>query len=122
MGVQLLKTDSGDELIVMSRRDYDALLAAAGDEDAEDRMTALIAEERRREGVVPSEVTDLMRQGNSLLKSFRLWRGKTQNEVAESAGIAQVFLSEIEARAKTPSHETLNRIASALDIPRAWID
>ena len=35
MTVQTLTTESGDELVVLSRRDYDALLARRGDEDAE---------------------------------------------------------------------------------------
>jgi DNA-binding XRE family transcriptional regulator len=121
MGVQVLTTESGDELVVMSRRAYDALLAAAGDEDAEDRMTALIAHERRLEGVIPTEVNDFMRQGNSLLKSFRLWRGRTQADIAEAAGIAQGYLSELEARAKTPSAETSTRLAHALGIPAEWV-
>ena len=40
-------TEAGEELVVLSRRDYDALLAQLGDEDAEDRMTLVIAAEAR---------------------------------------------------------------------------
>jgi hypothetical protein len=47
MKVQFIETGHGDDLVVLSRRDYDALLARAGDQDAEDRMTLLIAAEVR---------------------------------------------------------------------------
>ena len=45
MKPQFLKTDAGEELVVLSRRDYDSLLARLGDEEAEDRMTVRIADE-----------------------------------------------------------------------------
>ena len=44
MKPQFLTTENGEELVVLSRRDYDSLLAQLGDEDAEDRMTVRIAE------------------------------------------------------------------------------
>ena len=47
MDNQTIKAPSGDELVVLSRRDYDALMAQLGDEEAEDRMTLLIAVEGR---------------------------------------------------------------------------
>jgi hypothetical protein len=48
MEPQFLRTESGEELVVLSRRDYDSLLARLGDEEAEDRMTVLLVEEVRR--------------------------------------------------------------------------
>jgi hypothetical protein len=42
-------TDGGEELVVLSRRDYDPLLARLGEEEAEDRMTArIVADSRAR--------------------------------------------------------------------------
>ena len=56
MGVQVIQTASGEELVVLTRRDYIALLARAGDEDAEDAMTIIIAEERRNDTMLtPAE-------------------------------------------------------------------
>ena len=43
-----ITTDGGEELVVLSRREYDSLLARLGDEDAEDRMTVRIADEVRK--------------------------------------------------------------------------
>ena len=48
MKPQIITTDSGEELVVLSRREYDALLAQLGDEEAEDRMTMLLADEARQ--------------------------------------------------------------------------
>ena len=43
-----ITTDGGEELVVLSRREYDSLLARLGDEEAEDRMTMRIADEVRQ--------------------------------------------------------------------------
>lgn len=49
MQPQIIKTESGEELVVLPRRDYDAMLARLGDEEAEDRMTErLVVEGRTR--------------------------------------------------------------------------
>ena len=87
MGVQILKTDDGDELIVLSRRDYDALLARAGDDDAEDRMTLVIAAESRAEAPLPESVSAAILGGGSILKSLRNWRGLTQAERSRPLGV-----------------------------------
>ena len=45
MTAQFLKTEAGEELVVLTRREYDSLLARLGDEEAEDRMTMRIMDE-----------------------------------------------------------------------------
>lgn len=121
MGVQSLITETGEELVVLSRRDYDALLARAGDEDAEDRMTLLIAAEARAEEALPESVSAAILNGDSVLKALRSWRGLTQAELSKRAGVNQGFLSEIETRTKAGSAETLSRLAEALDVPKGWL-
>jgi DNA-binding XRE family transcriptional regulator len=121
MKVQTIKTDGGDELIVMSRRDYDALLARAGDEEAEDRMTLAIAAEARGEATLPEPVSRDVLAGHSVLRAVRRWRGLTQSELAEATGLTQSFLSEIENRTKAGSPETLSKLAKKLDVPIGWL-
>ena len=121
MTVQIIKTDSGEELVVLSRRDYDALLARLGDEEAEDRMTVSIAAEQRAEASLPEPVSAAVLRGEGLLRSLRGWRGLTQVQLAEAAEIGQSFLSELESRVKTPSADTAARLARALDVPVGWI-
>ena len=121
MTIQTLKTSSGEELVVLSRREYDALMAQLGDEDAEDRMTLLIAAEARGDAPLPQAVSQAVLGGDSLLKAMRNWRGFTQAELAKASGIGQGFLSELEAGAKLGSAETLEKLAAALDVPKGWI-
>jgi DNA-binding XRE family transcriptional regulator len=121
MPVQTLKTASGEELVVLSRREYDALLAQLGDEAAEDRMTLIIAAEARGEAPLPSSVSQAVLAGEGLLKSLRQWRGLTQAEASNAAGLTQGFLSELEAGSKSGSAETFEKLALALDVPKGWI-
>jgi DNA-binding XRE family transcriptional regulator len=119
--VQTLTTESGDELVVLSRRDYDVLLARCGDEDAEDRMTLILAAEGRAEAPLPEAVSADILKGDSVLKALRNWRGLTQVQLAEAAGIGQGFLSELEARMKTGSAETFAKLAQRLEVPVGWL-
>ncbi len=121
MGIQIITTDAGEELVVMSRRDYDAMLARGGDEDAEDRMTLLIAAEARGEAALPAPVSAAMLAGDSLLRALRKWRGMTQAAVAAQAEINQGYLSELEAGTKTGAAETLRRLARVYDAPEGWL-
>ena len=121
MGVQTLRTDSGEELVVMPRRDYDALLARLGDDDAEDRMTLLIAAEARGDKPLPAAVSAAILSGDSVLRALRNWRAMTQAELAKGTGLTQGYLSEIEARAKTGAPETLAKIAQVLKVPPGWL-
>ncbi|MGB8819061.1 MAG: helix-turn-helix transcriptional regulator [Rhizobiaceae bacterium] len=121
MGIQRLITETGDELIVMSKRDYDALLARAGDEDAEDRMTLILAAEERAGEPLPEPVSQLLLNGDSLLRSLRTWRGVSQADLAKRAAINQGYLSEMENLAKTGSVEVLTKLADELDVPHGWL-
>ena len=120
MKVHTIKTDSGDDLVVISRRDYDALLARAGDEEAEDRMALVIAAEARGEKPLPEDISASVLAGDSVLKAVRRWRGLTQSELAQAAGLTQSFLSEIDQRAKAGSPATLAKLAKQLDVPAGW--
>ena len=121
MGIQTITTENGDQLVVLSRRDYDALLAQLGDESAEDRMTLLIAAESRSEQPLPQPVSQAILAGESVIKAIRLWRGMTQMELAQAAGVTQSFLSEMEARNKSGSGNTLAKLAKTLDVPQGWL-
>jgi DNA-binding XRE family transcriptional regulator len=119
--IQTLTTESGEELVVLSRRDYDALLARLGDEAAEDRMTMIIAAEARADAPLPEPVSTAILKGDSLLKALRNWRGLTQVQLAEAAGIGQGYLSELEGRAKSGSPDTLTKLAQRLNVPIEWL-
>lgn len=90
--VQFISSPNGEEMVLLSRAEYDALVAAAAiDEDAADvaiydaRMADLAA---GRDAVLPAEVSKIMLDGNSLLRSLRKWRGLTQADIAARTGLA----------------------------------
>ena len=123
---QIIRTTSGEELVVLPRADYDALVAGAAEaeEDAADaaayreRMAALSA---GVDEVLPEPVSSAILKGDRLMKAIRRWRGLTQVVLAEQTGLAQGYLSEIEAGTKRGSEEALERIAAALEVPVDWL-
>ena len=122
---QIIRTPSGEEMVVIPRREYERLLAAAYDEDADD---AAIYDARKAElagdpsGVLPGPVSSAMLRGESRFKALRRWRGLTQSALAAKSGIGQGYLSDIENRRRTGAPETLERLARALDVPLKWIE
>src|ERR1700678_628786 len=79
---QIIRTPSGEELVVLPRADYEALLDRA-DCEAEDADDVAIYDARKAElaagsVVLPPEVSAAILRGDSRLKAIRNWRGKTQ--------------------------------------------
>jgi DNA-binding XRE family transcriptional regulator len=126
MKAQTITSPSGDELVVLPRSDYEALVAAAAgrDEDAEDiaiygrRQAELAAGVDAR---LPPEVSARLLKGESLLKALRNWRDETQMHLAFKTGIAQGYLSDLESGRRKGTAETLKMIAQALDVPAQWL-
>jgi hypothetical protein len=121
---QIIRSPSGEEMVVIPRHEYERLLAAAHDEDADD---AAIYDARKAElggdpsGLLPGPVSSAMLKGQSRFKALRRWRGLTQSALAAKSGIGQGYLSDIENRRRTGAPETLGRLARALDVPLKWI-
>ena len=113
---QIIRTEAGEELVVLSRRDYDAMRARLGDEDAEDRMTARIIKEKSRGVAAPLSVWDEIEAASSPIGPLRKWRKLTQEELAAKAGISQGYLSELETGRKVGDLATLRRVAAALGV------
>jgi DNA-binding XRE family transcriptional regulator len=119
---QIIRTD-GEDLIVIARSEYEALLARAGDEASEDKMTARIiaatdAKIARGEDVaLPAAVWAAIESGELPIRAIRKHRGLTQMEVAERAGLRQGYIADIEAGKKKGSAASLKAIAAALDVP-----
>jgi DNA-binding XRE family transcriptional regulator len=123
---QTIRSPSGEELVVLSRAEFDALTSAAAGalEDADDiavfdeRLAAL------RSGAdtpLPAEVSAAMLRGESLLRALRSWKGLTQQELAARTGLAQGYISDLETNRKTGSEETLRALAAALEVDQSWL-
>jgi DNA-binding XRE family transcriptional regulator len=122
---QIITTPSGEELVVLPRADYEALLERA-DHDAEDAEDIAIYDARKAEltagGVVlPEPVSAAMLRGESRLKAIRNWRDLTQRDVSERTEIGQGYLSDLESGRRTGTSETIVKLAMVLDVPVAWL-
>ena len=51
------------------------------------------------------------------IKFYRKKAGLTQEKLAEAIGMSTSYIGDMEARERFPSAETIDKIASALDIP-----
>jgi DNA-binding Xre family transcriptional regulator len=122
---QIIRTPSGEELVVVPRAEYEALLDRV-EHAAEDADDVAIYDARKAElaagGVVlPPEVSAAILRGDSRLKAIRHWRDETQQHLTIKTGISQGYLSDLESGRRTGAAETLAKLAQALDVPVAWL-
>lgn len=115
--VQFITAPSGERLVVLPEREYEALVAAV--EDAADH--AAVAEFRAREAageteMIPAEIVNRLLAGENPVRVWRSHRGLTVTELAEKAGVAQPYLSQIETGKRDGTLETMRRIAAALGV------
>lgn len=117
MTAQFIMTATGERLVVLPEAEYAALLAIA--EDAEDGE--IVREFKRKlaageEELVPSAVVDRILNGENLVRVWREHRGLTVSALAQMAGIAQPYLSQIETGKREGTLQTMKKIADALKI------
>jgi ribosome-binding protein aMBF1 (putative translation factor) len=110
----MTKSPKGDDIVILSRKEYDSLLVAAN-ADAVDVVIARKAIARNEETLTETEMDGLL-AAKTPLAFWRKKRGVTQADLAKAADIAQGFLSEIESGLKTGDVTVLQRIAIALEI------
>lgn len=125
---QILRTEAGDELVVLTRPEYDALLAAAGDGGAEARAVARIVEAsdaaiaRGDEILLPDWLAIETARGETPFKVIRRRLGRTKHDVAQNAGVSQRAVSDLERGGAEATQEIRARIAAALDVDPAWLE
>jgi hypothetical protein len=125
MKPQFFRTDSGEELVILARRDYDLLLARLGDEEAEIRILDARAKEMERkiaageESYLPEWLSAAILRGENVFKASRLRSGKSAGQVAAAAAIPErrvLDLSEAggrgRARASVPRSRRRPHLAS----------
>lgn len=111
------KSPSGDEMVVLSRAEYDALVEAAemlADVAAYDRAKARIA--AGEDEMIPAEFVYRMMDGESPLRVWREFRKLSAKDLAAQVGISTAYLSEMETGKKEGSLSVLKAIASALAV------
>ncbi len=127
---QIIRSPSGEELVVLSRAEYEALRSrvdhASDQEDAEDAEDLAIYDARKAEltssnAMLPPEVSAAILRGDTRLKAIRRWRGHKQRLLTSKTGIGQGYLSDLETGRRTGTPETIAKLAQALDVPVEWL-
>jgi ribosome-binding protein aMBF1 (putative translation factor) len=114
--------DPKTDTVTMTRAEYEALVEAA--EDAEDRAhlaaqekgERLLGTEAVRADALPVELVERMLDGESPVRIWREHRGLTLGDLADRAGIAPSYVSEIETGRKPGSVAALTKLARVLGI------
>jgi len=124
--VQTFTTPSGDELVVLTKADYELLMELAGHgEDEEDAELIAIANARMADAAdaeqLPAEVSRLLLGGMSVLKALRQWRDIGQVKLADDIGTSQGFISDLESGRRAMTGEVRSRLAAALDVRESWL-
>jgi DNA-binding XRE family transcriptional regulator len=126
------KSETTDE-VVLSREDWERIVAALGsiDEDEDDiaavaaaraddaRFAAHVAAERGVpvEVTIPIEVIEARLDGAHPVKAWREHREWTQLYLSFKSGVGRDLIAQIETHRKKGSIETLSRLARALGVP-----
>jgi hypothetical protein len=123
---QIIRTPNREELGVLPRAAYEALLERA-DHEAEDAEDVAIYDARKTElanggGVLPPEVSAAILRGDTRLKAIRKWRNQTQSHLLfKTTGISQSYLSGLETGRRAGTPETIAKLAHALEVPVDWL-
>lgn len=124
-GLQIIRTPGGEELVVLPRAEYEALVARV-DQGAEDADDIAIYDSRKAElaaggAVLPPEISSVILRGESRLKAIRNWRDVTQLHLERITGISQGYLSDLETGRRAGTPETIAKLAQALEVPVDWL-
>lgn len=117
MAVQLIKDDEGKtQYVVIPYDEYFrmCLQLAEYDDETDDVLKDIECEHDIYDDVsLPGEVCDVMDKENvSLQAAWRIFRGLSQQEVADKLGISQSAVSQLEALDSRPQKRTRERLAA----------
>lgn len=115
--IQIIERDGKPEWAVLPYEHYLQLAEQAELlEDIRDFDKISAAIERGEEELIPAEVVYAILDGVNPVKVWREYRGLTQQQLADAAGISKPYLSQIETGRRKGTTEILSAIAKTLDI------
>jgi DNA-binding XRE family transcriptional regulator len=117
MSVQVIKQGDKPEWAVVPYETYLELVEKAEMlQDVQDYDSAKAALERGDDELIPSEVVYAILDGENPIKAWREYRGLSQPEAAEKAGISVPYLSQLETNKRKGSLDVLSAIAKVLQV------
>jgi DNA-binding XRE family transcriptional regulator len=115
--IQIIERDGKPEWAVLPYEEYLELIEQAELlEDIRDFDRINTGIENGKEELIPSEVVYAILDGENPIKVWREYRGQTQQQLADAAGISKPYLSQIETGKRTGTTDILSAIAKALDV------
>lgn len=124
MKLQVITSPAGEEMVVISKSEFDAMLARLADLDEDDADVAIYdarKAELDNQHLLPAEVSMAILKGDSRLRALRKYRGLSQVELANHAGLAQGHLSDIESGRRNLTDAAVEALARALAVPAEWL-
>ncbi len=117
MSVQVIEKNGQPEWAVLPYEEYQRLVAEAEMlQDIRDYDEVKLALASGDEELIPSAVVDALLEGENPIRVWRDYRGLTQQQVAEMAGISKPYLSQLESGRRQGTTEVLVGIARALQV------
>ena len=117
MSIQIIKKDGQPEWAVVPYEEYQRLVAEAEMlQDIRDYDAAKLALANGEEEIIPSEVTYALLDGENPIRVWREYRGLTQQQVADEAGISKPYLSQLESGQRNGTTEVLAAVAKVLNV------
>ena len=117
MSVQFIEKNGRPEWAVVPYEEYQRLVEQAEmlqDIRAYDETKLALAQ--GEEELIPSEITYALLDGENPIRVWRDYRGLTQQQVAEAAGISKPYLSQLESGRRKGTAEVLAAVARALKV------
>ncbi|MBK6645450.1 MAG: helix-turn-helix transcriptional regulator [Anaerolineales bacterium] len=115
--IQIIERDGKPEWAVLPYEEYMELIEQAEMlEDIRDFDRISAAIDSGEEELIPSEVVYAILDGENPIKVWREYRGLTQQQLADKAGISKPYLSQIETGKRKGTTDILSAIAKALDV------
>ena len=117
MNTQIITTPSGERMVILPESEFQSLLQAA--ENAEDVAAVQSFEKRLSSGeeeLLPAEMVNAILDGANPVRAWREHRGLTLKSLAENAGIAPAYLSQIETGQRDGTIGTMKKIAATLGV------
>jgi len=114
----MTKGPQGDDIVILSRTEYDQLIAAANADtrDVETLRRSIARVRSGEEEIFTGDEVDAFLAAKTPLAFFRKKRGMSQDDLAKRVGITQGYLSEIEIGRKGGDVRTLRKLADALAV------
>ena len=110
---QIIEQDGQPAFVVLPVKEWEQIQEAL--EDLEDLR---LYDEAKAAGgeTYPADVVHAILDGANPVKAFREWRRLTQADLAGRAGIATLYLSQIETGRRTGSAKVLRALARGLGV------